>query len=88
MEDTKEQRMLTQDVLDRRQAASYLTDRGYPVAYATLAAWAVQGRGPQFARMGRKPLYRRDELDRWAAAQVEFQANSTSAHDAARRNGA
>jgi hypothetical protein len=78
--------MHTQDVYDRRQAAVYLTERGYPIAYATLASWAVQGRGPHFARMGRKPLYRREELDRWAASQIEFQANSTSAHDASRRS--
>lgn len=72
--------METKVMFNRREAAAYLTSKGYPVAAATLASWAVYGKGPNFARLGRTPLYRRDELDRWSREQTAFEANSTAAH--------
>ena len=74
--------MEVQEMFNRRQAAAYLRGKGYPIAAATLASWAVYGKGPKFARFGRTPLYRRDELDRWSSGQTSFEANSTAAHDA------
>lgn len=73
--------MELQEMLSRREAAAYLTAKGYPLAAATLASWAVYGKGPKFSRFGRRPLYRRDELDRWSREQTSFEANSTAAHD-------
>ena len=75
--------MEMQEMFNRRQAAAYLAAKGYPVAAATLASWAVYGKGPKFARFGRTPLYRREELDRWSHEQTSFEANSTAAHDSA-----
>ena len=42
--------------LDRRQAAAFLTVRGYRTAPATLAKLACIGGGPTFESFGRKPL--------------------------------
>jgi hypothetical protein len=42
--------------LDRRQAAAFLTARGYRTAPATLAKLACIGGGPTFESFGRKPL--------------------------------
>jgi hypothetical protein len=44
--------------LDRRQAAAFLTERGYRTAPATLAKLACIGGGPVFESFGRRPLYR------------------------------
>ena len=71
-------------LLTRVQASAHLAEMGIPVAPATLATWAVYGRGPVFGKIGRKPLYPVDTLERWASDQLAFAANSTAAHDAAR----
>jgi len=42
-------------MLDRRQAAAFLTNRGYRTAPATLAKLACIGGGPTFESFGRKP---------------------------------
>ena len=73
--------MEMQEVFTRQQASKYLKSKGYPVAGATLASWAVYGKGPKFARLGRTPLYKRGELDRWVQEETSFEANSTAAHD-------
>jgi excisionase family DNA binding protein len=36
---------------------------------STVRFWRHQGRGPAGFRVGRRVLYRRDEVERWAAAQ-------------------
>ena len=36
----------------------------------TLANWRTRGGGPRWARVGRKALYRRADLDAWIDAQV------------------
>ena len=46
----------------------------------TLERHRVAGTGPQFVKAGRRVLYRRDELDRWAAART---FRSTAEADAA-----
>ena len=55
--------------LDRRQAAAFLTARGYRTAPATLAKLACIGGGPTFESFGRKPLYREADLLAWAKAK-------------------
>jgi hypothetical protein len=45
-------------LLGRKDAAQYLTERGYKTATATLAKLACLGGGPTFHSFGRKPLYR------------------------------
>jgi len=64
--------------LDRRQAAAFLTDRGYRTAPATLAKLASIGGGPTFQSLGRKPLYREADLLAWAEARTTGPRRSTS----------
>lgn len=62
----------------RREAAKFLTDRGYKVAAATLAKLASVGGGPIFESFGRRPLYREDDLLRWAMDRTTGPRKSTS----------
>ena len=64
--------------LDRKQAAQFLTDRGYRTAPATLAKLACVGGGPTFQSFGRKPLYRETDLLAWAEAKTTGPRRSTS----------
>ena len=64
--------------LDRRQAAAFLTARGYRTAPATLAKLACVGGGPTFESFGRKPLYREADLLAWARAKTTGPRRSTS----------
>ena len=64
--------------LDRRQAADFLSARGYRTAPATLAKLACIGGGPTFESLGRKPLYREADLIEWARAKTTGPRRSTS----------
>ena len=64
--------------LDRRQAADFLSIRGYRTAPATLAKLACIGGGPMFESFGRKPLYREADLIEWARAKTTGPRRSTS----------
>lgn len=64
--------------LDRKQAAQFLTERGYRTAHATLAKLACLGGGPIFQSFGRKPLYREADLVAWAHARTTGPRRSTS----------
>jgi hypothetical protein len=67
-----------QPQLDRRQAAQFLTDRGYRTAPATLAKLACLGGGPLYRSFGRKPLYRAVDLLAWAERKTTGPRRSTS----------
>jgi len=64
--------------LDRKQAAQFLTERGYRTAPATLAKLACIGGGPTFESFGRRPLYRETNLLAWAHARTTGPRRSTS----------
>lgn len=64
--------------LDRKQAAQFLTDRGYRTAPATLAKLACLGGGPLFRSFGRKPLYTAPDLLAWAEERTTGPRRSTS----------
>jgi len=64
--------------LDRKQAAQFLTDRGYRTAPATLAKLACLGGGPVFRSFGRKPLYLAADPIAWAEARTSGPRRSTS----------
>jgi hypothetical protein len=63
--------------LDRKQAANFLTERGYRTAHATLAKLACIG-GPTFQSFGRKPLYREADLLAWVQRKTTGPRRSTS----------
>ena len=53
--------------METKDASEYLRDEhGIPVEPGTLANMRAQRRGPRVVYFGWKPLYERDELDRWA----------------------
>jgi hypothetical protein len=64
--------------LDRKQAAEFLTSRGFKTAPATLAKLACLGGGPVFRSYGRKPLYLPRDLLAWAQARCTGPRRSTS----------
>ena len=64
--------------LDRKQAAAFLTERGYRTASATLAKFACVGGGPVFESFGRRPLYREADLLAWAQSKTTGPRRSTS----------
>jgi hypothetical protein len=59
----------TSDLLTLTEAAAFLRA---PVA--TLRYWRHLGIGPEGFRLGRRLLYRREDLDRWVAEQRETQS--------------
>ena len=63
---------------DRKQAAAFLSERGYRTAPATLAKLACLGGGPVFESFGRRPLYREVDLLAWAQARTTGPRRSTS----------
>jgi hypothetical protein len=64
--------------LDRKEAAAFLTARGYRTAPATLAKLACIGGGPVFESFGRRPLYREVDLLAWVQARSTGPRHSTS----------
>jgi len=70
--------------LDRKQAAAFLTERGYRTASATLAKFACVGGGPVFESFGRRPLYREADLLAWAQSKTTGPRRSTSEEPATR----
>lgn len=75
---TEEERRLT-----RTEAAAYLSERGYRVAYATLNKYATVGGGPTFESFGRRPLYKPSDLLAWVAERSSGPRRSTSEQQAA-----
>ena len=69
--------------LTRAEAAAYLSERGYRVAYATLNKYATVGGGPIFQSFGRRPLYRPTDLLAWVAEKSSAPRRSTSERQAA-----
>lgn len=65
-------------LLDRKEAAQFLTSRGFKTAPATLAKLACLGGGPTFKSWGRRPLYREADLLAWAQARTTEPRQSTS----------
>jgi hypothetical protein len=64
--------------LDRKEAARFLTQRGYRTAPATLAKLACIGGGPTFRSFGRRPLYDEADLMAWAESKTTGPRRSTS----------
>lgn len=75
---------------DRRGAAQYLTEQGYPTAWTTLQKLACIGGGPVYRLFGNRTVYDTDDLDAWAKARTSAPLTSTSdpAHPTGRRRGA
>ena len=70
-------------LLDRRAAADFLAERGFPCTPATLATLASRGGGPPFTKFGPRALYRPRDLIAWAQGKLSSPRLSTSKADAA-----
>ena len=77
--------MIEQQFLDRRAAADFLAERGFPCAPATLATLATRGGGPPFTKFGPRALYRPSDLLAWAQEKLSAPRRSTSETDRADR---
>ena len=66
------------DFLRRAQAADYLMGRFGAYTSETLAKLASVGGGPKFRKIGRFPVYTRDDLDAWADARMSLPVCSTA----------
>jgi hypothetical protein len=64
--------------LDRRQAAAFLTERGWKTAPSTLAKLACIGGGPPFRSYGKRPLHKGADLLAWAEARTTGPRRSTT----------
>jgi hypothetical protein len=64
--------------LTRREAASYLCERGLPVSRNTLQKFATTGGGPEYCIFGNKALYTSKSLDAWAEGKLTRPRKSTS----------
>ena len=64
--------------LDRREAAKFLSERGFKIATTTLAKYACLGGGPVYEKFGRRPLYTEASLMEWVASKMSGQRQSTS----------
>jgi hypothetical protein len=69
--------------LSRAEAAAFLGERGFRVAYATLNKYATVGGGPIFQSFGRRPLYKPTDLLAWVAEKSSSPRRSTSEQRAA-----
>lgn len=65
--------------LTRREAADFLTERGFRTAPSYLAKLACWGGGPEFRKFGARALYEPDELLKWAESRLSKPMNNTSA---------
>lgn len=64
--------------LTRAEAAAFLTERGFRVAYATLNKYATVGGGPVFESFGRRPVYKPADLLAWVASKTTRPRRHTS----------
>lgn len=56
--------MIVSDLMTVEEASAYTrTPTG------TLANWRSEGRGPRYARIGKRVFYRKVDLDRWLDSQ-------------------
>lgn len=71
-------------LLRRKQLADALTERGLPVASASLATMASRGGGPPYQTFGRVAVYRWGPALEWAHGRLTAPRRSTSEAEAAK----
>lgn len=62
--------MNSTQLLSPEDAGKYLGAEGHPVPQTTLQFWRHKGRGPTYLKIGRKILYRQNDLDAFIAKAV------------------
>lgn len=74
---------MTEIYLRRHEAAKYLQSRFGFCTPRTLAKLATVGGGPQYRKLGKFPLYAREDLDAWAQSRMSGPVASTSEYPVA-----
>ena len=64
------------NLMNRKQAAEYLTSLGLKISTGTMAVHAMRGTGVQYSIIGRKAYYKQEWLDEWLADQLKPSAHS------------
>lgn len=59
------------NLLNRKQAADYLTSLGLKISKQTMAIQAMQGIGPKYALIGHAAYYKQEWLDEWLESQLK-----------------
>jgi len=68
----------TQQNLTRRQAAEWLTAKGYPTAKTTLDKLATIGGSPTYRIFGNRAIYTTADLLEWAEARLSAPVENTA----------
>jgi hypothetical protein len=71
-------------LLRRREAGEYLLNHYRFSSPKSLAKYATVGGGPPFHKVGNYAIYKRSDLDAWAAERLAQPVNSTSEYKARR----
>ena len=69
--------------LSRREAAAYLTERGFKISHLTLQKMASVGGGPKYRIWGNRAIYGPPDLDEYAEDKLSAPRRSTSEMEAA-----
>ena len=64
------------NLMNRKQAAEYLTSLGLRISKQTLAVHAMRGIGAEYTLIGRTAYYKQEWLDEWLADQLKPSAHS------------
>ncbi|MCK5296017.1 MAG: DNA-binding protein [Alphaproteobacteria bacterium] len=70
---------MIKEYLTRKEAAEYLTNKGFPISPKTLAKYATVGGSPEYRRFGnRRVVYAVTALDEWAKNKLSAPRFNTS----------
>lgn len=70
---------MDKEYLNRRDAAAYVRNQGFPCAPSTLAKLATIGGGPKFRKFSRNVVYSPIDLDDWILSRLSELKSNTSA---------
>lgn len=69
---------MSDNYLDRNEAAQYLNSRGLKYSRNTLQKLATIGGGPTYRRFGNRAVYVQADLDEWIETKLTAPRRSTS----------
>ena len=70
--------MTMSKLLNRNDAAAYLTELGFKTAPGTLAKLFCVGGGPKCRHIGRRPLYDPNDLIEWVESRLSAPRRNSS----------